>query len=53
MPTRIFVNLPVRDLAASMAFFKKLGFAFEPRFIRPDRRLHGHLREHLRDAADA
>lgn len=32
MPTRIFVNLPVRDLAASMAFFKKLGFAFEPRF---------------------
>ena len=32
MPTRIFVNLPVRDLPASMAFFKKLGFAFEPRF---------------------
>jgi predicted lactoylglutathione lyase len=33
MPSRLmFVNLPVRDLAASMRFFEHLGFAFEPRF---------------------
>lgn len=28
----IFVNLAVRDLQASMAFFRALGFAFDPRF---------------------
>ncbi|MEJ1160888.1 VOC family protein [Prosthecomicrobium sp. N25] len=28
----IFVNLPVKDLPASKAFFGELGFAFEPRF---------------------
>jgi uncharacterized protein len=28
----IFVNLPVRDLAASEAFFTELGFAFNPDF---------------------
>jgi uncharacterized protein len=28
----IFVNLPVRDLPASMEFFGKLGFAFDPKF---------------------
>ena len=28
----IFVNLPVKDLAASTAFFKALGFAFDERF---------------------
>ncbi len=28
----IFVNLPVRDLRRSQAFFGKLGFAFNPRF---------------------
>ena len=28
----IFVNLPVRDLAASEAFFTSLGFAFNPAF---------------------
>lgn len=33
MPDRLlFVNLPVRDLAASMRFFEHLGFAFEPKF---------------------
>jgi uncharacterized protein len=32
MPTKIFVNLPVRDLERSMAFFKKLGFSFNPQF---------------------
>jgi predicted lactoylglutathione lyase len=30
--TKIFVNLPVKDLPASMAFFKKLGFAFNQQF---------------------
>lgn len=32
MHKQIFVNLPVADLAASMAFFRKLDFDFEPRF---------------------
>jgi predicted lactoylglutathione lyase len=32
-PTRkMFVNLPVRDLQRSMAFFSTLGFTFNPRF---------------------
>lgn len=28
----MFVNLPVRDLSRSMAFFQKLGFVFDQRF---------------------
>ena len=32
MSTRIFVNLPVADLKAAMAFFGKLGFGFNPQF---------------------
>lgn len=32
MPTRIFVNLPVKDLDKSMTFFKALGYAFNPQF---------------------
>lgn len=32
MTTRIFVNLPVHELRKSVAFFRKLGFAFNPRF---------------------
>ena len=32
MPKMIFVNLPVRDLAKSMAFYEALGFTNEPRF---------------------
>lgn len=28
----LFLNLPVRDLAASMRFFEHLGFAFDPKF---------------------
>ena len=32
MAGQMFVNLPVKDLPRSMAFFEKLGFAFEPRF---------------------
>ena len=32
MATKIFVNLPVRDLAKSKAFFERLGFRFNPRF---------------------
>lgn len=30
--SQIFVNLPVRDLEASMTFFKALGFSFNPDF---------------------
>jgi predicted lactoylglutathione lyase len=30
--TQIFVNLPVKDLARSVAFFSALGFSFNPRF---------------------
>jgi uncharacterized protein len=29
---KIFVNLPVKDLQASMGFYKKLGFTFNPQF---------------------
>jgi uncharacterized protein len=32
MATKIFVNLPVKDLPKSMEFFKKLGFTFNPQF---------------------
>ncbi|TGE28176.1 VOC family protein [Hymenobacter metallicola] len=30
MATNIFVNLPVKDLNASVAFFTQLGFRFDP-----------------------
>jgi predicted lactoylglutathione lyase len=32
VPTRIFVNLPVKDLHRSVAFFTALGFKFDPQF---------------------
>ena len=32
MATKIFVNLPVKDLEKSVAFFTKLGFTFNPQF---------------------
>src|SRR5262245_32086805 len=32
MPTKIFVNLPVRSLDKSIEFFTKLGFSFNPQF---------------------
>ncbi|HEY8519492.1 MAG TPA: VOC family protein [Gammaproteobacteria bacterium] len=32
MSRKIFVNLPVRDLDASMRFFRALGFDFNPQF---------------------
>ena len=32
MTTKIFVNLPVRNLDQSKAFFTKLGFTFNPQF---------------------
>jgi predicted lactoylglutathione lyase len=32
MATKIFVNLPVNDLKKSIAFFTRLGFAFDPQF---------------------
>jgi uncharacterized protein len=32
MATKIFVNLPVKDLDKSINFFKKLGFSFNPQF---------------------
>ena len=32
MPRQIFVNLPVRDLDRSKAFFSRLGFGFNPQF---------------------
>ena len=32
MPTKIFVNLPVKNLDMSMDFFKRLGFSFNPQF---------------------
>ena len=32
MRTKIFVNLPVRDLNNSVGFFAELGFSFNPKF---------------------
>lgn len=32
MPKQIFVNLPIRDMGRSQAFFKSLGFSFNPQF---------------------
>ncbi len=32
MSTKIFVNLPVKDLNKSIEFFTKLGFTFNPQF---------------------
>ena len=32
MATKIFVNLPVKDLNKSIEFFTKLGFKFNPQF---------------------
>lgn len=32
MSTKIFVNLPVKDLARSMEFFKKVGYEFNAQF---------------------
>jgi predicted lactoylglutathione lyase len=32
MTTKIFVNLPVKDLSRTVAFFTKLGFTFNPQF---------------------
>ncbi|UYZ57969.1 VOC family protein [Hymenobacter latericus] len=32
MPTKIFVNLPVRDLSAAIEFFTKVGFQFNAQF---------------------
>jgi predicted lactoylglutathione lyase len=32
MPTKIFVNLPVKDLKRTMEFFAHLGFSFNPQF---------------------
>ena len=32
MPTKIFVNLPVKDLDRSVQFFTKLGYTFNPQF---------------------
>ena len=36
MHKQIFVNLPVRDLAASRAFFARLGFEFNAQFSNDD-----------------
>ena len=32
MTTKIFINLPVKDLQRSIAFFAHLGFTFNPQF---------------------
>ena len=32
MPRQIFVNLPIQDMQRSQAFFRALGFSFNPQF---------------------
>ena len=36
MATQIFVNLPVKDLKKSKAFFEKLGYSFNQQFTNDD-----------------
>jgi uncharacterized protein len=36
METKLFVNLPVKDLKKSIDFFSKLGFKFNPQFSNDD-----------------
>ncbi len=36
MSTKMFVNLPVKDLVNSSGFFAGLGFKFDPRFTNED-----------------
>jgi len=36
MARQIYVNLPVKDLKRSTAFFTELGFGFEPKFTNAD-----------------
>lgn len=42
MISKIFVNLPVKDLDKSMAFFKAVGFSFNPQFTDKTAGSHGH-----------
>ena len=32
MATRVFINLPVKDLGKSVSFFTELGYSFNPQF---------------------
>ena len=32
MATKVFINLPIKDLASSIEFFRYLGFSFNPQF---------------------
>jgi predicted lactoylglutathione lyase len=32
MPSKVFINLPVKDLDKSVGFFTNLGFSFNPQF---------------------
>ena len=32
MATKVFINLPVKDLNKSVSFFKELGYSFNPQF---------------------
>ena len=36
MSSKIFVNLPVKDLTKSIEFFKALGYSFNPQFTNDD-----------------
>ena len=36
MPTQIFVNLAVKDLPKTKAFFSALGYSFNPQFTNDD-----------------
>jgi hypothetical protein len=38
MATKIFANLPVKDLSKSIAFFRALGYTFNPQFTKSSTR---------------
>jgi predicted lactoylglutathione lyase len=47
MATKIFVNLPVKDLKKSFDFFTKLGYTFNSQFTNEKCYLHDHQRRNL------
>ena len=51
MVKAVFINLPINNLKASMAFYSAMGFKNNPQFTNDDTACMGLQRHHLCDAA--
>ena len=51
MVKAVFINLPINNLKASMAFYSAMGFKNNPQFTNDDTACMGQQRHHLCDAA--